>query len=189
MKFHNKPNTKHITVDGKEIWDSRSVAVNGVILCRCRDALFVATSTRGTNAADFQLHQNLVAGYIDWNETATEAFIRETWEEIGLNLFNVMADFKVIHEDIFTPWEVNSDITNNKQNVSIRFGILFEIKTIGELPKLSTENNEVDNESVNPEWTPVNQLKTCPNWAFHHDEIILNYINRLTQMGKVSSKT
>ncbi|TKG89826.1 NUDIX hydrolase [Puteibacter caeruleilacunae] len=187
MNFKNIPNTKHTTAEGKDIWNSRSVAVNGVIICRYKDELYVATSTRGENAADFQNHQNLVAGYLDWNETATEAFIRETWEEIGLNLDDLLSNYKIIHEDIHRPWEVNSDVTNNRQNVSVRFGLLFEINSADDFPVLTTVNNEIEYETVDPTWTPIKKLSDYPDWAFGHDKIILSYVNHLIALNKVKS--
>ena len=176
MKFNNVPN-KSYNIDGKIIWDSRSVAVSGVILAwKIGDELpYVLTSTRGPNSADFQGMENLVCGYIDRNESATESMIRETWEETGLNLVEIMESDVECINNLEQPWFVASEPTQNLQNVTLRYGLCFAVDVDKEFPVLTTEHNEVVGEVENPRWLRIDEIDNF-EWAFGHCDLIKKYM-------------
>jgi len=173
MNFKNTPN-KRIVHEGTEYWISRSVAVNGVIIAIKNKQPFVLCARRGPNSADFQGKMNLVAGYLDWDETGTEALIRETWEEVGLDLFSTYENNKILQEDLFEPWAVKTEPSQNRQNVSLRYGLIVKMDDETELPDLSIENNEVDGETETPMWLRIDYVENY-EWAFDHDKLIYEY--------------
>lgn len=178
MKFNNKPNKLH-RINGRSIWESRSVAVNCVVIIKREGVEIpeVLVSRRGPNAADFQGKLNVIAGYLDYNETGTEAVYRETWEEVGLDLEQLTFDNRIMRIDLLEPWFVNTRPTENKQNVSLRYGVYIHLYN-NELPKLSLEYNEVVGEVSEAWWMPINDINRH-EWAFNHDKTIKDYICKI----------
>jgi len=176
MKFNNRPNILHETIEGKKVWESRSVAVNGIILISINNDLYVLASKRGPNAADSQGLMNLPSGYLDWDETGTEAMFREVWEECGLNL-NILIEksFYSFMDYISQPWHVNTYITENRQNVSLRYGLYSEVD---ELFNLTTEHNEIVGEVENSLWLNVKDIDKH-KWAFNHDKVIRDFMEKI----------
>lgn len=184
MKFKNKPNIEH-KIDGRTVWESRSVAVVGIILIYRNLNPYVLISKRGPNAADFQGKWNLIAGYLDWNETGYEALVRETWEEVGFDLDKHFKkckndETKFLSSNLKQPWAVNTSPNINRENVSLRYGVSFQIGTNEDFPILTTEHNEVDGECEEPMWLSLydENLKNY-EWAFDHDQVIEDYWNYL----------
>jgi len=180
MNFFNKPNKCYkVTEEGKEIliWNSRSVAVNCVIaLVDEQIGPCILVSKRGPNAADFQGKMNIVAGYLDWDESGTDAVYRETWEECGVNVLQLLTDFKIIRNDLFDPWSVKTFTDENRQNVSLRYGVIMSKKPSQTFPTLSTEHNEIEGEVESPFWMPYHDIDNY-EWAFKHDVVIKNYLH------------
>jgi len=117
MEFNNRENKSYIINDGgepKEVWESRSVAVNFLVLAieqtegPMESRVKVLCSKRGPNAADFQGLFNLVAGYMDWDESGSETGIREAWEECGLDVKKVMKEKSVLFSNMVQPWHVKT---------------------------------------------------------------------------------
>ena len=186
MEFNNKPNKSYV-IDGKVIWESRSVAVNCVIVATNSDTPtdpFVLISKRGSGTPDFQGYWNVPAGYLDNNETTNDACIREVWEETGVNLksiLNMEENDKndknyVIYDKVTTEWGTNSDITNNRQNVSFRYGVYFVMKDFINKIKLSDENSE-PNEIGDIKWIPISKIKDY-KFAFNHDKLIKDFVSK-----------
>lgn len=181
MKFKNRPNKCHQITDEdgtRTVWESRSVAVNGVIIITTKYlGPHVLVSKRGKNAADFFGFLNVVAGYLDWDETGKEAFFRETWEECGLDLEKLMRENEVLHVHINDPWQVKTDPSANRQNVSLRYGLsIFCSNEDDKLPALSLENNEVEDEVESCWWMPIDEIDNY-KWAFKHDQVIKDFIS------------
>lgn len=181
FKFRNELNKPHIFGD-KLIYESRSCAVTGTIMIWVdgEHSPRVLVSQRGSNAADYKGLYNTVAGYLDYNEFGYEGMFREAFEETGLNLINLALSDNVIEilsEHIEQPWFVNTDPKENRQNVSLRYGICFKYKSNTELPKLTTIYNEVEHESENPIWLSLDDINKY-NFAFNHDEIIKLYYEK-----------
>jgi 8-oxo-dGTP pyrophosphatase MutT (NUDIX family) len=108
MKFNNKEN-KSYNIDGETIWYSRSVTVVGIIILINNNITYVLASKRVPNALGNQGKMNLVTGYLDWNESGTEAVYRECWEETGFNLPKYMKEFNIKKNDLNDPWTVSTD--------------------------------------------------------------------------------
>jgi len=177
MKFNNRDNPVH-KIGDKLVWESRSTAVNLVVLMtpiKNMKDIRVLVAQRGPKAADCQGFYNLVAGYLDWDENGTEAAVRECWEETGLNLIELCwsEGIQIISNNLNQPWHVKTDPSANRQNISLRYGL--KLLTKGEFPDLNTDNNEVVGEVENPQWMPIEEI---PNyqWAFDHDQVIFDYL-------------
>ena len=169
MKFKNRHNPVH-NVDGKMVWESRSVAVNCVVLAESEENLYVLIGQRGSGAPDSRGLYNIPSGYLDYDESGTEAVYREVWEETGLYL----PDQKIIINDLDNPWLVNTKPTENRQNVSHRHGCVISVEE-GNLPVLTYENSE-PNEVSDLKWCPINEIGQY-QFAFNHDTVIRNYVD------------
>jgi 8-oxo-dGTP pyrophosphatase MutT (NUDIX family) len=187
MKFNNRPNLSH-NVDGRIIWESRSVAVTGTVILYLpgEPAPFVLCSMRGPNAADYSGYMNLIAGYMDWDESGPEALYRETWEEVGLDLKSLVYPERdkdcfwvdIVGINLDQPWLVKTDPSENHQNISLRYGVALKMRD-PVLPMLCLDYNEVPGEIEHAGWLRVNELDTF-KWAFGHDKVIKEY---LVQIG------
>jgi len=181
MKFTNRPNTEH-KVGDKSVWESRSVAVNSVIVVTDANFTtepFVLISKRGTGAADFQGLWNIPAGYLDYDETTSQAMVREVWEETNIDLYSIlsMKDEKnnyVVQDYITREWGTNSDISNNRQNISFRYGIYFVMDDFINKIHLSDKNSE-PNEIGDIKWIPLSKIDDY-KFAFNHDALIKEFV-------------
>jgi 8-oxo-dGTP pyrophosphatase MutT (NUDIX family) len=186
IKFHNRPNKFYTVIDenGKEkiVWESRSVAVNCVVIGVLETSIgkakafdpFVLVSKRGHNAADYQGKLNIVAGYLDWDENATEALLRESWEECGIDVIDFVKKNQILMYDLDQPWHVKTEPDENRQNISLRYGVAVTGKS---LPTLSLEHNEVVGEVEEAWWMSVNNIDDY-DWAFGHDKVIKEYLKK-----------
>lgn len=151
--------------DGKKYWISRSCAVAAFIFAYIKDeSLCVLANKRGKGAADFQGYWNCPCGYIDFDETAEQAASREIFEETGY----------VINHSNLTLCNVNSSPTENNQNITLRFGGIYNIEDLRYVNPIGGEENEVDE----VKWIlikDINQYK----WAFNHDKLILTILAKL----------
>jgi len=174
-KFSNVENTPY-NIDGKVIWHSRSVAINVTTLVIKRGGVltYALVSKRGPKAADFQGLMNNVAGYLDWNESGTQAVFRETWEETGLDLEYLLNHSEILGYNLDQPWHVKTTPDENQQNISLRYGILL---TVDELPELCLDYNEIPGEVEDPMWLPVKEIDNY-KWAFNHDIVIKEYMKK-----------
>lgn len=186
MKFNNRPNTAH-KVGDRVVWESRSVAVNGVVILYVpgEKVPYVLVSKRGPKAADYQGYMNLIAGYMDWDESGPEALYREAWEEVGIDLKGLAFPQKyedclwsrIISNNLEHPWDVKTEPDENRQNISLRYGLAIQMKD-SVLPELSLEHNEVEGEVEHAGWLPVNEIDQY-QWAFDHDRVIKEYLVKI----------
>lgn len=168
-KFNNVPN-KSYNVDGKIIWDSRSVAVVACILADYHDELYILIGQRGTGVPDSVGKYNLVCGYMDKYENGRDAVEREVYEETGLDL----SEWDIIQNDLDEPWSVNTEPTENRQNIVLRYGCVIKVH---KLPELTSEYSE-PNEVSDLRWIKYQDIDNY-DWAFNHDIIIRKYFQRL----------
>ena len=124
INFNNQAN-KSYKVGDKLIWESRSVAVTGVIITKLNNDYFVLISKRGIGAADYIGKYNVCAGYLDWDETTEEAFYREVYEETGIDIDNIKLNKKILFDYTETPIFISSSPSNNRQNVSFTYGMNY----------------------------------------------------------------
>lgn len=139
-------------------WISRSMAVATFIFTCYKEVWYIAAIKRGKGCPDNVGKWCCPCGYVDYNETIEEAAIRETKEEMDLDIFS--PTLFGIHD--------NPD-TANRQNVTFRFVELYSIFS-NSLPKLSNKNCEPD-EVEEVAWIPVGKIGE-KEWAFDHDKII-----------------
>ncbi len=165
MKFKNRHNQSH-NIGGKVVWESRSVAVNCVVVANKH----ILLGQRGKGAPDSVGLWNVPSGYLDWDESGTEAVYREVWEETGLYL----PDQKIIINNLLNPWYTNTQPDENRQNISLRYGCVISL--VGnEFPILTDENSEPD-EIEDLRWVPISELGQY-KFAFNHDQVIKQYLN------------
>ncbi len=175
MKFNNRENEKIELPNGKEIWLSRAVAVVGTV-CLIKDNIpYFLISQRGSGSADFQGLWNLPCGYLDWDETSGEAFIREVWEECGVNIKQINEDENILKLNYLdSPWDVNSNTTENRQNVSIHHGIIAHVL---DLPTPQILNEVEEDEVADVKWVSIYEIENY-EYAFNHLERIQKFISR-----------
>lgn len=177
MKFNNRENECTKTEDGRTIWLSRSVAVVGVVLAltdeiNSFDDVSVLVTQRGKDM-DNANKWCLPCGYLDWDESAEDAIVREIYEESNLNIRKILNKYKNWNQ-FSSPWKVVSDPTlDQKQNVSLYYGALFHVGR-GALPKTSNKNvGETEVKMVG--WQKFSKLDEL-DWAFNHRERIDNFV-------------
>lgn len=173
MKFNNVENECVTTTDGRKVWLSRSVAVTCIITFKVHDEYYVLITKRGNKTPDFQGFYSCVCGYLDFDENSKWASIRETYEETGFNLIEMMEKYEYIHNHIDQPWRVNSNPNNNKQNVTLQHAIMFESNSLPELIKITPERI---GEVSDIKWVNVKELDRY-KFAFNHDHLINEFIN------------
>lgn len=174
MKFNNKENERIVLPDGKVMWKSRAVAVVGTICLIKDDVPYFLLSQRGKGAADFQGLWNLPCGYLDWDETSGEAFIREVWEECGINVLDLKNNSYRLVDNIETPWYVNSSPIENRQNVCIHHAYIAEVK---ELPIPEIKNEVADDEVEDVKWVSIDDIENY-EYAFQHLGRLKKFINQ-----------
>lgn len=185
-KFKNRQNTC-IKQDGKEYWLSRSCSVNGLVVAR--DYVIYPNSyidrvlivKRGKGCKDNVGKYCLPCGYLDYDESCYEAFLREVYEETGLDIIKyedlILLKNNIINDEI-QPDFVFSTPVGNVQNVALFYKIIFDISDNKKILETSLENNEPDeiDEAIWINTRDVDKYDFC----YGHDKIIKN-INILTR--------
>ncbi len=174
MKFKNVENRKVVLPNDETIWISRAVAVVGtVVLIKGADVYFLL-SQRGKGAADYHDKWNLPCGYLDWNETSDEAFIREVWEECGINIYE-LKNISINNLDYKkNPWDVNTSPDENRQNVCLHHGIICNVNY---LPIPNIKNEVEDDEVSDVKWVSIKEYENY-DYAFGHKEVIKKFIDK-----------
>jgi 8-oxo-dGTP pyrophosphatase MutT (NUDIX family) len=169
--FNNIEN-KVYNIDNKEIWLSRSCAVIGVVFATFGHDLFVLAEKRSAIMEAGGLWA-VPGGYMDWNESGWDAIRREIYEET--NFF--IDDYKDYLEDnnYEQPIFVKTEPDENRQNISLRYGIFIEYNST-QLPHLSLDHNEVEGEVEKAWWMPISDINNY-EWAFSHNQVIFDYLN------------
>lgn len=178
MKFNNRLNECVTTTDGRQIWVSRSVAVAVTVIVTCEGVPYVLVNQRGAGVPDFQGYWNLVCGYLDYDETTEQAAIREVWEECGVNALDLLEYSRA--EFFSKPWDVGSNPSGEKQNVTIHHGLFAELER---LPTLSNANNEPQ-ETADIRWLPLSQVDTL-EYAFNHRARIDKFLSHLREVAQI----
>lgn len=156
-------NRQGYNADGsKGPWFSRSAAVATAVLLNDNGQWYVLANQRGSGTPDYQGYWNLPCGYLDYNEDASEAAMREVYEETGIRLTNVKE------------FGHSTSPKENRQNVCFFF--VSVLKGSISQYNFSTDNME-ENEVSGIQWLPLDKCDTL-QWAFDHDELIEKVIAR-----------
>ena len=164
--FKNKTNKLHIVKDefnnSKQIWESRSVAVIGIIFGLRDNKLFILAEKRSDTMMDAPGKWCLPCGYLDWDETGWEAIKREIFEETTLNL----DDYKehIVEDNNQQPFFVNTSPSENRQNIALSYCIVFDFP-YDEFPE-HLEKHAGDEVAV-VKWIPYEKRNNYA-WAFSH---------------------
>jgi len=180
--FKSTPSIPYmVNVNGspQEIWHSRSVAVVGVIIAELDGEKYVLIGQRGAGSPDCRGDWNVPCGYLDWDETGPEAFLREIFEETGVDLRDIpkskidgVSEIPTSTIHMTRPFYVNTNPKEPSQNVSLSYGMSFYCYS---LPKLTTENSE-PNEVADVRWVKIKDLGLF-KFAFNHDIRIKMFLN------------
>jgi len=178
-EFNNRPNQCILGVDGKQYWISRSPAVVAVVFAIHKDNIFVMAEKRSSKMEDSPNKWAVPSGYLDWDETGSEAVERELWEE--LKFFKLKYDSHLIADNDEQPFYVNTNPTENRQNVALTYGYVYDFSDSLTLPKLC-KSDEV---SIT-QWIPIDRVKNSEmyDWAFSHDdriEMAVTYFKKYLQ--------
>ena len=163
--FKNVPN-KCYTIEGKEIWVSRSVAVVCCVSVYYNDKTYILAEKRSSKM-DMSGKWSLPCGYLDFSESGTDAAIREVYEETGIFLPEYFNDSYI--NCLEQPFYVSTEPNDFKQNISLIYGIDFELN---ELPNISEHKTDEVEELKQIEHKDINQYE----WAFRHNDIIEQWL-------------
>jgi len=177
MKFDNIENKCHKTLNGEEIWDSRSVAVVGMILMKHEGEIYIILGKRGIASPNEIGKFCMPCGYLDKNETCEEAVVREIYEESGFNVNRELIKCEEVINHMNFPWKINSTPDTELQNVSMHYALFLKSDEEG-LPELTFEHNAVKDEVSEVKWVNVNDVNQY-DMAFNHDSTIRVFINNL----------
>ena len=183
MNFENKENKCHTTLEGKQIWDSRSVALVGMILMRHEGEIYVILGKRGPASPNEVGKWCMPCGYLDKNETCEEGVVREIWEESGFNVYKAMEQYNVLHDQMHYPWKINSIPDNEVQNVSMHYALYVDsapnmYREFSRLPELTFEHNAVVGEVDEIKWINIKDLHLY-DIAFNHESTINVFVANL----------
>jgi 8-oxo-dGTP diphosphatase len=156
-------NRQGYNADGsKGPWFSRSAAVATAVLLNDNGRWYVLANQRGSGTPDYQGYWNLPCGYLDYNEDAAGAAMREVYEETGIKLTNVKE------------FGHSTSPKENRQNICFFFVSVLN----GSISQynFSTDNMEED-EVSGIQWLPLDKCDTL-QWAFDHDELMKKVIAR-----------
>ena len=153
-----------ITKYGKEFWVARNVAVSCFVFTSIDGVWHVLANKRGDGTPDYQGYWNAPCGYLDFDETTSEAAMREVYEETGIKLNKV------------TFFGFNDSPRDNHQNVTFRY---YSIISDPQLVNISINNRGGEiNEVKDIKWIPITRISNY-DWAFNHNEIIIDLIKQI----------
>lgn len=179
MEFSNKPSECHETKDGKKIWNGRSIATVGQVVCSVNGELYVLLIKRGEGCPNEVGKWCLPCGYIDWDEDAVDAIRRETWEEAGVNIDKAIVDAdKVLYNssEVRQPWFVMHNPTKDElQNISLHFGWALRSS---ELPEINGPQGGEEDETEDIKWVTVEEAQSM-EIGFNHLTRINNFLKYL----------
>jgi len=184
MKFNNRQNKCLKTVDGDEVWNSRSIAVVGMILMHHEGEIYVLIGRRGEALPNEVGKYCMPCGFLDYDETCEEAVVREVYEESGLNIHKAMNQYEVIVDQMNYPWKIHSIPDGETQTVSLHYAVYMDTKInihrdVAILPELSIDNNGDHPKEVDEvKWIRVKDLDLY-DMAFNHDKTIKVFVNNL----------
>ena len=152
-----------VIVDGKEYWISRSVAVAVSLFTFIDKKFCILANKRGPGLPNHVGEWNVISGYLDFDESLSDACIREVWEETGVDIKNV----SLINLNI------EDDPKRENQVILFRYAgfIMQEPRNIIELTNKNSEPNEVDE----VKWIPIEEVDNYQWTSENHKNKIKEY--------------
>lgn len=151
--------------DSKSYWISRSVAVAGFVFKYTKDAWYILANKRGTGCPDNVGRWVCPCGYLDWDESGSQACSREILEECGLKVRPV--ECRLVG--------VDDNPASEYQNVTLR----YIVELYGDRPFIERKGGE-ENEVAEVAWIKIEDIDNY-EWAFNHGyrikELFDNYIH------------
>lgn len=166
-KFDNRPNTLH-HIDGRPVWESRSVVVIAAVLLRKGDEIYVLITRRAPGMLEGG-SWCLPCGFIDFNESGEDGACREVYEETGLDIYK--DSWWINYKD---PFRVKTEPTE-RQNISLSYVFTKEMK---DFPIMKGTPDPIEVSEV--KWISLKDLSSYA-LVFNHDEVIetaLCYVNQ-----------
>lgn len=161
-----------VTIDKKQFWISRSMAVAGFIFSLKDNKLVVLANLRGRGCPNYQGYWNCPCGYLDFDETLKQACSREVFEETNL----------IVNPENLNIYKIDDDPNSLSQNVTVSFWTfsqtLYKEQTIF---AKGFESNEVESVA----WIGMDELDSY-KWAFNHKNIIESIV--ADRLGKYLTK-
>lgn len=165
--------------DGKKYWISRAMAVCAfVIVYDENDNTWILINKRGEGTPDFQGCWNIPCGYLDWDETTSDACTREVLEEC-----KVWIDPSNWHQF----GEIEDSVTANRQNVTIRKIACISTDEYNNARNAALkmsginggENNEVDEVALMPLTLMFIETR---DWAFNHKDLVTKIMLKINDI-------
>lgn len=150
-----------ITYQNKTYWIARNVTTICAVFTSINDEWYILANQRGDNEL-----WNLPCGYVDFDETIEQAAIREVYEETGILLKSI----NLI--------DINDNPKEHNQNITFRYYTIVSNPQFLSLDINSEKRGGEKGEVKDVRWISIAQLSEY-NWAFNHNELILNLINKL----------
>ena len=132
----------------------------------CKGIQYVPLGLRGTDLPEGVGQWGLPGGYLDYDETATEAVYREVWEELGLDIPQLAKEFR-FEGNLEQPYEVYSEPLR-RQNVTLKYALMFHLGE-ADLPRLNPQVSQ--GEVVEARWFQIPEAIKMP-LAFNHHEVM-----------------
>lgn len=160
-----------VTVNGKEYWISRSLAVAVSVYGFVDNKLCILANKRGPGLPNNVGKWNVVSGFIDYNETIEQCCKREVWEETGIDISTCE-----LHR-----MSIEDDPKRDGQVILFRY-ICFIYKDKGKdimkgkmlVNALTTEHSE-PNEVSDLKWIPLDELDKYEWTSENHKNKIKEY--------------
>lgn len=163
---------------GKTYWISRAMAVSGIILSLHDGEYHILLERRGPGCPDNVGKLCGVCGYLNWDETRKDAFIREAYEETGLSLQ---------HGHVVEVGTIDEPTADARQNVVTRYMALIPYQLLTHAIEVETINT--DTKSRGGEANEVSELKMYTlseieklddsEFAFNHKNMIREIIEKI----------
>lgn len=164
--------------NNKKYWISRAVAVCAILVVYDNEEIpHILINKRGPGTPDYQGCWNIPCGYLDWDESTSEACTREILEECKV----------YINKENWSQFgEIEDSPSNNNQNVTVRKIAIIDFDSY--LYGLSTASKM--NETEGGEINEVDDIMLMPlsnieieskKWAFNHKALLYEIKNKLEE--------
>lgn len=167
--FKNKENIAHTSKEtGEVFWVSRAVCVAIRLRVKTKDGYYHLATKRGGGVSNTG-EWCFPCGYMDWNETTTEAAQRELYEETGI--FYPLSNFY--------RYDINDDPDkDDRQNVTFHYDVtIFDYNGVilESLKNTVSDHLELQREDLGEEKAEVSEFAflltpSGKDFAFLHDK-------------------